>query len=161
MRGFTLIETVIYIALLTLIMGGTLAATYELLSGQGRASGHNTTEQEGNFVLGKFAWAMGQITATSTPGLTSPDYKADNLDITIYGGTNIKMQLDLAAYAGKGAIEMSEDGGTTYTPLTTENVEVAGLDFTYLPADSGAPEGIVASTTISGQTFRMTRYLRK
>ena len=46
-------------------------------------------------------------------------------------------------------------------PLTTENVEVTGLDFTYLPAVGGAPEGITASTTINGQTFRMTRYLRK
>src|SRR3989344_8176953 len=81
-RGFTLLETIVYIALLTLIMGGTLAATYELLSGQGRASGRNTTQEEGGFVLGKFAWAMGQIVTIVTPASgTTPE-----LDITTADG---------------------------------------------------------------------------
>jgi len=157
-RGFTLLETVIYIALLTLIMGGTLAATYELLSGQSRASGHNTTQEEGSFVLGKFAWAMGQITATSTPSIVSPH--TNDLDITTVSG---RVQLCLASSAiwirqgGTGGA----CGDTSYRPLTTENVEVIGLDLTYLPAVAGAPEGIMASTTINGETFRMTRYLRK
>ena len=158
-RGFTLLETVIYIALLTLIMGGTLAATYQLLSGQGRASGHNTTQEEGSFLLGKFAWAMGQITATSTPSIVSSN--THNLDITINGSTNIKMRRDEAACAHNGAIEMSEDGGSVYTSLTTCNVKVTGLDFTYLPASGTGPDGIIASTTINSETFRMTRYLRK
>src|SRR3989338_6879023 len=81
-RGFTLLETVIYIALLTLIMGGTLAATYELLSGQSRASGHNTTQEEGGFVLGKFAWAMGQIVTITTPSSGT----TQNLDIETVSG---------------------------------------------------------------------------
>ena len=163
-REFTLLETVIYIALLTLIMGGTLAATYELLSGQGRASGRNTTEEEGGFVLGKFAWMMGQITATSSPSIGTPH--TNSLDITTVSGP-IKLCLVNSAIRLSTTTNCDASSGEA---ITTPNVKVTGLDFYYLPAVSGAPDGITASTTmvasttaptLQGETFRMTRYLRK
>jgi prepilin-type N-terminal cleavage/methylation domain-containing protein len=163
-RGFTLIEMIVYVALLTLVMGGTLAATYELLSGQGRASGHNTTEEEGSFVLGKFAFAMGQITATSTPSIGSPN--THTLDITTTSGP-FKLCLINSAIRMSTTSTCSASSGEA---LTTSNVRVTGLDFIYLPAVGSGPDGIVASTTLvasttapalQGETFRMTRYLRK
>lgn len=151
-----MIEMVVYIALLTLVMGGTLAATYQLLSGQGRASGHNTTEEEGSFVLGKFAWGMGQITTPITSPTAVSTHPAP-LDITTASG---RVQMCFAGSTiwireGAGAC------GASATPLTTSNVQVTGLDFTYIPAVGTGPDGITVSATINGETFKMTRYLRK
>ena len=157
-EGFTLIEVVIYIALLSLIIGGSLAAAYELLQGQQRAGGHDTVEAEGSFVLSKFNAAMGTITATSTPSRTSP-YTAD-LDITLAAG---RYQMCLASgivYVRRGG-SGGVCGDSSYDALTTTNVAVSALHFGYLPAAGSAPDGLQASTTINGITFSATRYIRK
>lgn len=157
-RGFTLLEAVIYIALLSFIIGGSLAAAFGLLRGESKVGGHNTTLGEGGFVMGKFDAAMGQVTATSTPSKASPYTTA--LDITTNGG---RFQMCLASsivYVRRGG-SGGECGDASYRALTTGNVTVSALNFSYLLAAGAAPDGLQASTTINGVTFTATRYIRK
>jgi type II secretory pathway component PulJ len=50
-RGFTLIETVIYLALFALVIGGALATTTLLFEGAGRDTTKADVQQEGEFAL--------------------------------------------------------------------------------------------------------------
>ena len=97
MKGFTLIETIIYIALFSLIMSGTMLTTYQLISEAGHISSQNIVVQEGDFVVRKIHWAT-----------------------LLYGD---QMQLKLK----DGKIEIREDASYSYLPLTTDKVMASEL----------------------------------
>src|SRR3989344_9080192 len=151
-KGFTLIETIIYIALLGVIMSGALVTSYQLIESSSSAETKTTIQGEINFVLRKIDWALTGLQTITTP---VAGY-SDTLAVTKYDGTNIAIRL------ASGKIEISESGvGGTYLPLTTDNVTVCILQFLYIPPSSAGPAGITASTTINGFVASTTKYLRK
>lgn len=156
-RGFTLIEAIIYIALLGLIMTGAVATAYQLLSGAGSLATKNTAGEEGNFVLRKLDWALSSI-----------DPAQPIVPLTGYGSTisfsrynQALPDIKIAFRLNGTAVEMSENGGTSYLPLTTTNVKANELHFHYITSVGTGPAGIEASTTINGTVFSITRYIRK
>ena len=155
MKGFTLIETIIYIALLGLIMGGTLLAVYQILEGGASLSGKAVVQGEGNFLLRKLDWALSGDSSIPTVGGSGC---SQTLSITKTGFSPNPIDIRLNA----GAVEMREGGigFGTYEPLTTSNVAVSCLQFRVLPAVGTGPAGIAATTTINGFEFATTKYLR-
>lgn len=147
MKGFTLIETVIYIALFGFIMSSVLLSVYALLQGGDQFSKRNSTVNEGSFVTAKIDWALSDLDTISTP---AGGYGA-TLSIARNDGSIIDVRLV------NGVVQMSINGGA-YTPLTSSNVSVTKLGFTTF---SGTPSGVEASTTINGMTFMTRRYIRK
>ncbi|OHB10461.1 MAG: hypothetical protein A3G05_01740 [Candidatus Zambryskibacteria bacterium RIFCSPLOWO2_12_FULL_45_14] len=138
MRGFTLIETLIYIALLAFIIGAGVSSAYYIIDSSARGKAEVGTIAEAEFLMRKIDWAM--------TGADSVD--AGNMKI-MRGGTEIKFDLD------------SERARMTIGPgspieLTGERVKVTALEF--IPI---SPDGITASTTIDGKHFEVTKYLRK
>ena len=148
-KGFTLIETVIYIALFTILMGGALITSYNLIEGSESAQVKATIQEEGNFVLRKLNWALSGLSSVNTPTFGY----SENLGVTKIGPVQIDVRLEA------GNIEIREGSGP-YVPITTANVEVSTLQFHFLPGGAG-PDGIEASTTISGVTFYTKKYLRQ
>ena len=142
MRAFTLIETIIYIALFSILMTGTLLALYGMFGSTTSFKVATDTEAEGLFMTRKLAWVLGDLAAITTPtngGCNS------NLSITKGDGTKIDMRLT------DDAIELRRGGSAgVYTPLTSDAVTVSRLCFGYLSAP--AP-GIEACTTIYGFDF--------
>src|SRR3989344_6349600 len=90
-RGFTLLETIIYIALFSIIMGGTLVAVFNILEGGGNINTKNTAQDESTFVMRKIGWALGSIDPTKafTPG----SGYSDLLSLTQYNGSRIRVRL--------------------------------------------------------------------
>jgi prepilin-type N-terminal cleavage/methylation domain-containing protein len=146
-RGLTLIEVIIYIALLSIIMTSTLGAVYTLVSGLSDTSGKTAREEEGNFVINKLAWALTSM-APATPAFGG---YPSTLTIVQYDGTMVSFRLN------NGQIEIQE-GVQPYTPLTTANVHVENLQFHYVPASTAGLMGIEASTTIDGAVFSIKKY---
>lgn len=155
-HGFTLIETVIYIALLALIMGGALLVSLDLIEGSGRTGSNTTLQDEGNFVLRKINWALTGASAINTPasGISA------TLSVSRYDGLEVRVRRTGTT------LEMSEDGGANYFFLTTENVSVTGLEFRRV---AGTPPGVIATTTMRNAAtttlgsvdFVIKKYLRK
>ena len=56
--GLTLIETIIYLALFTIIIGGSLIAVYQILQASTQSQEYALIEEEGNFLMGKLVWAI-------------------------------------------------------------------------------------------------------
>ena len=59
-KGFTLIETLIYIALFALLIGGGVGSAYSLIASSDRITTGAMLEQEGNFLLAKIGWMLEQ-----------------------------------------------------------------------------------------------------
>lgn len=157
-KGFTLIEAVIYIALLGLIMTGAVATAYQLLSGAGSLATKNTAQEEGNFVQRKLQWALSDM---SNMPVVSGSGCSWNVSITKSGFASNPVELQRNTSVTPNIIEMREGGTGSYTAITTGNVSASCLKFaSILPTGTG-PAGITATTTINGLDFVVTKYIRK
>lgn len=146
-RGFTLIESVIYIALFGLLIVGSVQAAYQILKGSSITSANTVVQDEGNFVLQKINWALYSAQSANTPTV-------NELFITRYDGLTVDVKLQGTQ------IVMNENGGAFYL-LTTSNVSVSDFTPTMIPPAGAAPAGVAITGTINGRTFTFTKYLRK
>ncbi len=145
-QGFTLIETLIYIALFTILMVAGFATAYSLIEGGNSLNNKTVTNSELDFVLRKIDWALSDINVITVPssGMSS------TLSVTKSYGPVIQIRRN------NNKIEMNEGSG--WLPLTTDNVVVSALGFQVI---SGNPSGIIATTTINGIRATTTKYIRK
>lgn len=152
--GFTLIETIVYIALFGLIMGGTLTVVFQLLQSDTSLNSKTYIQGEANFVLRKVNWALTGVdpAQASTPSAGSPT--SNLLNVIKYGGLPNGVEFQMNG----DKIEMREGGTGPFLPITTDNVSVSSLQFTYLT--SPLP-GFKAVVVINGLTFETTKYLRQ
>ena len=161
-RGFTLIETVIYIGLFSFIMASILFSVYAVVSGNARSQMKAMVSEEGSFLLGKIDWAL---TGAQSAGIGGG---GNTLSIVKYGGSSISIALsgsDLTIARGAGSPVV----------LNNTNVDVSCLPggcFTRTVASGEGinPESIEAEFTVSGKTsdglsfsqdFYTVKYLRK
>src|SRR3990167_6326959 len=70
-KGFTLLETLIYIALLGMLLTGVLLTAYPLFTGAERITKNVTAEGEAAFILRKISWALSSAASVSTPSAGS------------------------------------------------------------------------------------------
>jgi len=145
-RGFTLLEVVIYIALVGLLMTGAVLTSYTLLSAAGATSADATTLDEAQFVMRKLDWILRTATSVATPSAVTPH--SQTLSVACCGGEDVKMRLVA------NTIEMSEDGGAIYEPLTSPNVSVTNLQFQYL----ANPAGLAFAMTLNSSTYTYETY---
>lgn len=59
--GFTLIESIIYIGIFSIIMTGTLVAIYSIISSSARNQDKAMVQEEGSFLIGKIDWVLENI----------------------------------------------------------------------------------------------------
>ena len=148
--GFTLIEVVIYIALLTIIIGGVFAISMGLAQNIQKTADKAITQEEGNFVLRKINWALAGVdflTAITSDTLI--------LNKTGFSPNPITIHFD----SGNSLVEMKR-GGNPLVPLTSVNVKITNLLFTYIPAVPPAPDGVKVDFNVNGVHFETTKYIR-
>jgi len=146
-KGFTLIEVVIYIALFSILLGGAFVTAYQLIDSSRFLGAKNTVQEEGNFVLRKFNWALMGILDVTAPSPSS-------LVVTKYGGNKVYIELN----ADK--IEMRESS-TSFLPITTDNVKVSNLHFEITFSGESDISKIEATATINNIDFKITKFIRK
>jgi prepilin-type N-terminal cleavage/methylation domain-containing protein len=153
-KGFTLMETIIYIALLSIIMSGALITSYQLIDGASSADAKATIQEEGNFVMRKINWALTGLDVTSVPSIDTTVPCSHTLSVNkIVSSTVYPVNIHLSS----GQIEIKENGGS-YLPITTVNASTTCLKFGLTGTN---PQGITATTTINGIDFAITKYIRK
>ena len=147
-KGFTLVETLIYIALFTILIGAGFSTAYYLIQDGESLSSKTVTNSELNFVLQKLDWAS---TGASSFEVISPS----ELKINRYSSPAI-VSFRLDAGTTTKYIQINEGSG--WTSLTTVNVEVSDLNFQTI---SGTPSGIIVSMTLDGISATTTKYTRQ
>ncbi len=157
-QGFTLLETVVYLGLFAIVIGGGMIATYEIIQSSGKVSNQAMVSEEANFLLSKINWGLSGATAISIPSSTTLvatkiiNSISTNLTFTL-SGSNLTLQR----------------GANTAQILNSSNVTVSNLNFTNIPASGGIPQGVTMSLTITSRgsggvvsrDFSTTKYLRQ
>lgn len=151
-HGFTLIEVLVYSALLAFIMTGVMGAVYMIVQGFNRSSATVTADDEANFILRKFNWAMSCATSVTVPsrGATTNTLRVSRNNIP-FGENPLFFDLDSAT----STIRIRRGAGA----LTDLNsLKAASLSFQRTPASQS--DKIKASFYIDGRQFETSKYIR-
>ncbi len=136
-HGFSLIETVIYVGLFTLCIGGLVIASYMFFETSERNQTKAMLQEEKNFVSAKIKWTLSGAKTINLPaiGASGSTLSALNYDGTTHvitlSGTDIKL----------GA-----------TVLNNSNVLISRLVFMHTYAGGTNPESVEAGFTITSKT---------
>jgi type II secretory pathway pseudopilin PulG len=146
-QGFTLLETLIYIGLFTIIIGGALVSSYYIFESSSELQTKVYGEQEGEFVLTKINYLLNS-TATATISGTP-----EVLTITRGGNTYL-----LTYDATTQQVKLKKDTGA-YQILNGTNAPITNFQMQKLQT-AGQPDKIVISFSIRSLNFSTTKYLR-
>ncbi len=164
--GFSLIETVIYLALFGIVIGGVVVSVYAMFESSSRNQTKAMVQEEGTFLLGKLDWALTGASAVSAP--TSVQLSINRNGIP---STDNPLTFD----ASGGRITLAR-GTSAAQVLNNTNITIAssGINpiFTHTLAsgDGIVPESIKILFTLTAltpngqqysQDFSTVKYLRK
>ncbi|MGB3922123.1 MAG: prepilin-type N-terminal cleavage/methylation domain-containing protein [Minisyncoccia bacterium] len=159
-RGFTLIETLIYLALFAVIMSGILTAVYSISQTSSRNQAKAMMLEEGTFLVGKIDWIL-----SNTRDIMGATGASSTLSVISFDGNVFVIDLLL------GEMRLARDFNPPQA-LNNTNVSVENLTFVHTEAtgDGINPESLEASFTLStrtrdglpfSQNFSTIKYLRK
>lgn len=144
-RGVTLIETMVYIALFSIIIGGSVVAAYQILESSGRSQTHALLQEEGDFLIGKINWALSGVQPGTPTGQNCTE--SNTLSVSKWD-------------ASIGVIVINESSGNmhiSYTGhpavvLNNSNTKVSALSFTHCYLSTTNPESMGVHFTLSANT---------
>jgi prepilin-type N-terminal cleavage/methylation domain-containing protein len=154
-RGFTLIETMVYLALFAILMTGIISSVYILFESGDRNETKAMLQEEKQYLLGKVNYAFSGAKTVSSPAANS---SGASLFLTKYDTTSVGM--------GISGTNMIYNG----IALNNTNVQVTKLVFIHTFAGGVNPESIEAGFTLTAKTAggetisqsaSTTRYIRK
>lgn len=162
-RGFSLIETIIYLALYGIIIGGIVISIYGIFESGNRNQTKAMVQEEGTYLLGKIDWALTGATSASV----SPSNKL------LYVNRNGLPSLDnpLTFDTSGGDMKLSR-GIDAPERISNTNVSVTNVNFIHTTesSDGVTPESVKTSFTLSAltpngmtysQDFSTIKFLRK
>ena len=152
-RGFTLIETIIYIALFSIIISLVIGAVYQIIQGSEDLQKNIVAEAEAHFLMRKTEWALAGVSAINSPasGLTGATLSVDKVN---YSQNPIVLDLD------SGSLRIKKGLGDPII-LNSANVTISDLQFQHLAAGLYRPAAIRVSFKVNGEPFSTVISLRK
>lgn len=156
-KGFTLLESIIYIALFSIVIGGGMVATYQIIESSQASYNHVILQEEANFLFRKIDWALtGSLIAT--PAVLA---QANNLVVTKdIDGTSTQLEFILSANTNNLFLKR---GLADPNILNSSNLIVNSISFEQNPEKTIITN--ISLTTfqngrVASQNFSMTKYIR-
>ena len=153
-KGFTLIETIIYIGLFAILIGGLFLGAFQLTTNTYSLEEDVVLEEEVNFVMKKIDWVLTNMETITNP-LSGFD---DELQIVNKDNKDVIIDID-----NDNDIEICiEDADPFCNKLTSVNVKVdpTSFKFTYIEPQGDSPAGINAQFKIDDRTVSINKYIR-
>ena len=143
MRGFTLLETIIYLALFSILFTGVLASAHSFFRGAELLSRRVVSENESAFVVRKLGTLLNSASALSIP---SAGNASRAVGFSTYdGGAYTFTVLD--------GMVMYATGTNPLIPLTAERVEVILFSATHTAPVGTSPRFLDYSFVVEGETI--------
>ena len=156
-RGFTLIETLIYLALFAIVIGGGMVAAYQIIQSTEAGNNHVVMEEEANFLLRKINWAM---TGATKFNIVAPTDLEVTKNSTVYDFILCGTDLTIQTGTGKNCNSVPAP-----TLLNSSNVSVQVLNVHNAPTVGGVTVDLTLTTVQNGknvtESFSTTKYLRQ
>lgn len=151
-EGFTLIEALIYIAILAIVLFATVFGAYNIIESTGRGDTDVFVEEEANFILRKVSWVL-----TGAFNVNSPAAGAANSTLSVvkagYSQNPVVVELS-------GTNVTLAEGGGAAVVLNSEFAPIEDLVFEHKITGSPSVHTIMATITIDGRTFSLSRVIR-
>lgn len=167
-KGFTLLETLIYLVLFVIVIGGGMVAVYNVIESTNASYNHVILQEEANFLFRKIDWALTGLdgsSAITTPSTCSPA-PCTSTDLVV---TKDSTQLSFALSGGQLTLQKASG-----TPVTLNASRITVWLTTSIPLferiiTTGKPDAIKVNFTLltvnNGRAatgdFTFTKYLRK
>ena len=160
-RGFTLIETIIYIGLFALIFTGIFISIYPILTGAERLTKNVTTEGEAAFILSKIDYALSNTITDTNGTITTPG--GNQLVLSYAGIEKFRFaESTSSAYCVVplicNVIALEKDRSGDALPLNTQRVSFENFKVTQTAPLGGAPRYVDISFTANGKPVGPIRY---
>lgn len=148
MKGFTLIEMILYLALFSVLIFGLLNASFVILGNLDRHDQHVTALEEGNFIIAKIDWLLTSAQVVYEPVLNSTSTtlrlkNADSLYRIEASSTDVVYKKDFGVSSPLNA------GGVVVNNFIVEHGQI-----------NNAPAWVRVSFTIKDIVFSIIRYTR-
>ena len=150
-KGFTLIEVLMYIALFTMLIGGSVVSAYQLLSSGSQGGQFIATQEEGTFITRKINWAL--------TGASSASVNAAGDTLTVVR-PDLGAQSPLVITAQGGDVTLGR-GGLAGQTLISGEFKITSPVFAVLPPQNGRPTMVSASLVVGAQPFVLKKYLEQ
>ncbi len=121
--GFTLLETLIYIGLVSVITSSFIAASYQIIDSRGRVQSQLELTENKKFLVEKLKWVLASNQSINLPSLGSSDA---NLSVNKLNYGNNPLVVNLAS----NQIWLTLGSGQP-VPITNSQVVVTDLVFTH------------------------------
>lgn len=171
-RAFTIIETLIYLGLFSILIGGAVVGAFNIFQSAGREQTHAILQEDGNFIIGKIQWAVSGAQSVNQPGggLSGSQLVVNKVTGLDANGQPVITTVTMT-WVGNTDLQI-QDGSVPVENLNGVNVKVTRLGFLHTLASGNGidPESVTASTTLTaltpnGQTisedFSTTVYVRR
>lgn len=148
--GFTIIETLVYLGLFSIVIGGSMAAAYQVIQATNAGYNHVFLQEEANFLLRKMNWDL--TGAKSFSVTTSPAM----LSIEKPGFPTLTLNTN------ENNIQLTRGTGSPII-LNTSSVSVLDVSFETLSGGRGITVSFTLTSTSNGNNatdqFFLTKYL--
>lgn len=151
-KGFTLIESIIYLALFVIVIGGGMVATYQVIQATDATNNHVILQGEANFLFRKIDWALNGADSVNVPSPATLIIQKPSLQLTFsLDGSNLTLE------RGSSGSIILNSSSITVDSVTFERIQETGkpdsinADFTLTTSQVGKP---------ASQSFSSTKYLR-
>ena len=160
--GFTLIETLIYIAFFAFLIGSLLGITYQTIASTDQINRKIVLQQESNFILRKLDWALTGAQSITVPSIGSP---GSELKLNQYVGTN--NPIDFVFQNGNIYLSLAGAAVGSGNQLNSKNIAVSSFTVTSSQTVN-QPEEVQVGFTLTHvldpthpQSFQITKYLKQ
>jgi prepilin-type N-terminal cleavage/methylation domain-containing protein len=149
-KGFTLIETLLYIAIFGIILVAGISAAYNLIESTTRFNNKVLVESEANFVLRKLSLGLENVTNAAVSN-TASEYSV----ALTRSSPSETLTFSIPITAG----EVTINHGAGALPITTSRVSVTDGNVIYTNPASGL-SSVQVDFKINGRAFSIRRFLR-
>lgn len=161
--GFTLIETIVYMALFSIIIGGGMVASYQIVQATDASHNHIILQEEANFLFRKINWALAGATSANVPSNNTLESTKNSATYTFnLCGGNLTLQTGLGKTCSDSPITLNSSNLT----VSPTSPSISLFKKTTIPGKPDAITAIFTLTTIqnnrnTSQNFFITKYLLK
>ncbi len=141
--GFTLIETILYIALFAIIMGAVLMATYRMIESTDKAQVKSLVQNEAQFAIRKYNWLLTGATIDPTSTITS-------LKLT---NPNLPSSSNPIVFTVAGNKSILTLGSTAAVQITSDIAPITASAFSITPASGTSPAQAEWTFTMSNSYY--------
>lgn len=152
-KGFTLIETLIYSALIALIIATVVFSLYQFVTSGEKLSAKTIIEEEANFIFKKLSWGL-----TGAASVNSP---ASGATSTVLSVSKDDYFLNPIVFDFNSGNLRIKKGGGNFIALNSQNAPISNLIFKNIPRAGSSPEAVETKFNINNRQYQMTIYLRK